>query len=335
MNAKTREEAARWFTRMHGSAGGQADAAIASAWRAWLQAKPEHAREYAAFEALWQDFDSAPRLHALADVTQRLGDQRRQGRRRAVIRGTLGLAGIGLVGLLGRRGWNAWQDSPVYAQSQDTAVGQRATLHLPDGSKVVLGPASSARLLYSRRKRGVVLQRGEAMFDVARDRDRPFVIDAGNARVTVIGTRFVVSRLPDMVRVSVAHGNVQLAAQAGGAALVLQAGEVGELPDDNSSAAAAPPRRVRRDAQDAFAATERSLIMFDQAGLPEIAATLSRWRRQPVRTDARPGAGPRITAAVQARDVESFLQALPRIAAVRIQERDDALWLSPSAEKKR
>lgn len=324
MTDSVREEAARWFARMHG--GGSADAA---AWRAWMDASPEHAREYAAFEALWRDFDSTPRAQALADAAQSLSGQRAHGRRRAVARGLLGLAGFGLAGLLGRHGWNAFQDGTTYAHRRETGIGERVALHLPDGSTLTLGPASRAALRYSRLQRSVVLEGGEALFDVARDTARPFVIDAGNARVTVLGTRFAVSRLPGLVRVSVAHGTVQLAARGGAGPLLLNAGEVGEILE-----AATLPRRVPHDAQDAFAAAERGLIVFDQAGLPEIAATLSRWRRQPVRAETSADGGPRITAAVQARDVEGFLQALPRIAAVRVQERDGALWLAAS-EKNR
>jgi len=314
VTASVREEAARWFARMHGGTAGPDTAA----WRAWMDASPDHAREYAAFEALWRDFDSTPGSRALADAAQRMNGQRR---RRTLVRGTLGLAGLALTGLLGRQGWNAWQDGATYAQSRDSGIGERIALQLPDGSTLTLGPASSAALRYSRRQRAVVLTRGEALFDVAPDAARPFVIDAGGARVTVLGTRFVVSLLPDVVRVSVRHGTVQLAAHGGQApALLLHAGEVGEI-------AGTLPRRVQRDAGDAFAAAEHGLIVFDRAGLPEIAATLSRWRRQPVHAEAGDG-GPRITAAVQARDVEGFLQSLPRIAAVRVQERGDALWLT-------
>ncbi len=320
MTTAIREEAARWFARMHGGTGDDA------AWRAWMDADPAHAAEYAAFEALWRDFDSTPRVEALA---QALHGQRRV-RRRAIARGALGLAGLGVLGLLARRGWDAFQDGATYAQSRETGIGERMTLSLPDGSTLTLGPASRAALRYSRRERAVVLSHGEALFDVARDAARPFVIDAGSARVTVLGTRFAVSRLPGLVRVSVAHGTVQLAVRGGAGPLLLRAGEVGETADEGS----ALPRRVPRDAQDAFAAAERGLIVFDQATLPEIAATLSRWRRQSVRAEGPAEGGPRITAAVQARDVEGFLQALPRIAAVRVQERDGALWLTAS-EKNR
>ena len=319
MTGSAREQAARWFTRMHsGGSNGEDSAALTAAWRAWMDASPEHAREYAAFEALWHDFDTTASTQALADAAQRL-----HGRRRAVVRGVLGLAALGLTGLLGRHGWNAWQNSPTYAQSRATGTGERVALQLPDGSRLTLGPASSAALRYSRRLRAVVLERGEAVFDVARDSSRPFVIDAGSSRITVLGTRFAVSLLPGLVRVSVSHGTVELASQGGLNPLQLHAGDVGEIADGSPL-----PHRVQRDARDAFAATEKGLIVFDRASLREIAATLSRWRRQPVHAQGGDDGGQRITAAVQARDVEGFIQSLPRIAAVRVHERGGVLWLA-------
>lgn len=341
-----REEAARWFIRMHRDAGAQPGADDAAAWRAWMDADPRHATEYAAFEALWQDFDSTPRTQALATAT----DRQRHTRRAALRRAVLGIAGTGVAGLLGSRAWQAWQEAPLFALARDSGIGERIVLTLPDASTLTLGPASRVAARYSRRQRAIVLERGEALFDVARDARRPFLIEAGSARIAVLGTRFTVNRLPGLVRVSVDHGTVRLSApaQAGDeGALLLHAGEVGELDDavvpQDGSATAQPgaaqslPRRVQRDARDSFSSIERGLIVFDRAGLAEIAATLSRWRVQPVRTAMdTPAEGPRITAAVQRHDVESFLDALPRIAAVRVQERGGATWLAPrhaAAEK--
>lgn len=316
-----REEAARWFTRMHRSAGAQPNAADADAWRAWLAADPRHAAEYAAFEALWQDFDSTPRVQALAQAVH----AQRRTRRAAITRSVLGLAGLGVAGLLGYRGWGLYLDAPQYAQARDSGIGERVTLTLPDGSTLALGPGSRVAVRYTRRERAVVLEHGEAVFDVVKDAERTFAVAAGGARITVLGTRFAVNRLPGLVRVSVEHGTVQL---AGAPPLLLQAGQVGEL-GELGDAAEALPQRVQRDARDSFAAVDRGLIVFDQAGLAEIAATLSRWRRQPVQAaDAPAGTGPRITAAVQPRDVEAFIDALPRIAAVRVQEREGATWLA-------
>lgn len=319
-----REEAARWFARMHALPAGAEGDAVRTACAAWQAADPAHAAEYASFESLWRDFDSTPQLQALAGAASR-----RQGvRRRAAVRGVLGVAGVGLLGLLVGRGWQAFQDAETYARALDTAIGQRTTLRLPDGSTVALGAASAMALRFSRRNRAVVLERGEAVFDVARDPDRPFTIDAGPAQITVVGTRFAVGWLPGLVRVSVAHGAVRLAAQGRDAPLLLQAGEVGEVSFAEGDATA-PPQRVQRNAQDAFSAVERGLVVFDEAGLAEIAATLSRYLPRPVRGPAPSAHGPRITAVVQARDMANFLRDLPRIAAVRVQEREGVVWLAP------
>lgn len=328
-----REEAARWFIRMNRDAGGRPGAGDAAAWRAWMDADPRHAAEYTAFEALWQDFDSTPRAQALATATRR----QHQARHGAIRRAVLGVAGLGMAGLLGSRAWLAWQDATLFALARDSGIGERIVLALPDASTLTLGPASRVAAHYTRRQRAIVLERGEALFDVARDASRPFLIDAGQARLTVLGTRFTVNRLPGLVRVSVDHGTVRLSAGSrpdDEGALLLHAGEVGELADPaarpGSDAALPLLRRVRRDARDSFSAIEQGLIVFEQASLVEISATLSRWRPRPVHaTMATDAAGPRITAALQRSDVEGFLQALPRIAAVRVQERDGATWLAP------
>ncbi|WP_043825279.1 FecR family protein, partial [Delftia sp. RIT313] len=234
-----REEAARWFIRMHRDAGAQPGAADAAAWRTWMDADPRHAAEYAAFEALWQDFDSTPRTEALATAVNTAARQRRNTRRAAITRGVLGVAGLGTAGLLAWRGWLEWQDATVFALARDSAIGERIVLNLPDASVLTLGPASRIATRYTRRQRAVVLERGEALFDVARDADRHFTIDAGQARITVLGTRFTVNRLPGLVRVSVEHGTVRLAVKGaeGAPSLLLQAGEVGELPDESAGAA--------------------------------------------------------------------------------------------------
>lgn len=289
-----REEAARWFIRMHRDAGARPGAADAAAWRRWMDADPRHAAEYAAFEALWQDFDSTPRTEALATAVDTAARQRRNTRsnaRRAIItRGVLGVAGLGTAGLLAWRGWLEWQDATVFALARDSAIGERIVLNLPDASVLTLGPASRIATRYTRRRRAVVLERGEALFDVARDADRHFAIDAGQARITVLGTRFTVNRLPGLVRVSVEHGTVRLAVKGaeGAPFLLLQAGEVGELPDE--SAGAAPGAAPGADGAHASPSPAACSAMRATASRPSNAASSSStapgWARSPPRCRA-------------------------------------------------
>jgi transmembrane sensor len=93
-----------------------------------------------------------------------------------------------------------------------TAIGGHEIVPLPDGSRIELNTDTRVRTSFSEETRSVWLERGEAYFDVARDPSRPFVVYAGNRRVTVLGTKFSVRLDPNANRVqlAVAEGRVQL-----------------------------------------------------------------------------------------------------------------------------
>lgn len=317
-----REEAARWFVRMRDSTTGASER---TAFDAWLAAHPRNAQEYEAFEQLWRDFDSTASTQALADAAQASRSHRQ---RRRVAGGLLGLAGLGSLGWLLFQGWQSHLESPQFTLARTTRPGQRLRLPLPDGSEILLGGASAITLSYSRRSRKVELVQGEALFSVAADSARPFTVDCTETRITVVGTRFAVDRLPGSVRVSVQQGIVHFAgSKTPDTALVLHAGEVGAW-QDGAPLGSAPQRLPGRNAQDAFA-IERGLLIFERASLSEIATTLSRYHRMPVQALlGKPDTGPRITAAVQLRQIDGFLDALPRIAAVKVRRSNGTVILS-------
>jgi transmembrane sensor len=82
---------------------------------------------------------------------------------------------------------------------------------LTDGSVVFLNTDSQMSVQFSTEARNINLLRGEALFDVAKDKQRPFVVSAGDTRVRAVGTSFTVSRLPEKpIRVLVKEGIVEL-----------------------------------------------------------------------------------------------------------------------------
>src|SRR5690606_85904 len=95
-------------------------------------------------------------------------------------------------------------------QGYETQVGGRESVPLPDGSRVELNTDSKLRAAMTGEKREVWLERGEAYFEVKHDRMRPFVVWAGDRRITVLGTKFSVRRAGARVRVAVAVGRVQV-----------------------------------------------------------------------------------------------------------------------------
>jgi transmembrane sensor len=92
-----------------------------------------------------------------------------------------------------------------------TRLGEVRLVPLPDGSSMTLNTASRATIAFSKTERRVHLVEGEAIFDVAKDARRPFLVEAADTHVRAVGTSFVVRRLPNKpVQVVVCEGVVEV-----------------------------------------------------------------------------------------------------------------------------
>ena len=138
------------------------------------------------------------------------------GGRRRSLGALLGLAGVGLGGAAAWQQWLLYRQTHVQWQANwSSARGQQVRHGLPDGSSLLLDAASSARVQYFSARRMVTLVQGAAFFEVARDEQRPFMVEAAGVRVTVLGTRFGVDieeggQSGQRVSVQVASGRVQV-----------------------------------------------------------------------------------------------------------------------------
>lgn len=92
-----------------------------------------------------------------------------------------------------------------------TPIGGIENVTLGDGSKITLNTDTRLRVILSEHERRIRLDRGEAFFEVAKDRARPFVVYVGDKRVMAVGTKFSVRRNDDDVQVVVTEGRVKLA----------------------------------------------------------------------------------------------------------------------------
>jgi len=100
---------------------------------------------------------------------------------------------------------------------------------LPDSSKIVLHSNSKISYKFSSEKRKVILT-GEAYFDVHHEGNRPFVIQTGRVRTTVLGTAFNINAYPgNPVTVSVARGKVSVEDEGSKTSAILISGQ--ELSD--------------------------------------------------------------------------------------------------------
>lgn len=92
----------------------------------------------------------------------------------------------------------------------ETGKAEHRVYRLPDGSEVFLGAESSVVVSYHDDVRSVVLDRGQAFFDVAKEKSRKFIVTAGPTTVQALGTRFSVQKEAHQVKVAVVTGTVQV-----------------------------------------------------------------------------------------------------------------------------
>ncbi len=322
---KISETAARWFIRMQEAAP---DAPERSQFEAWLMQSPLHQQEYSSISDAWQGIDSVSELQAIAQGRQ-ADVFFKQGERKKAVRKVVGTistcVALMFAGWAGYQQYHAWQATPVLQLASQTTRAQLITQTLEDGSRITLNANTQIEVKYYRHQRHIALLKGEAIFEVQRDPDKPFVVETDRMKVTVLGTRFAVNKLSRLERVSVDHGKVEVASKTGPEKIILQNNQVAEFKQNQLQS------RSNVSAQDYFRFNSGTLV-FNQADLPEIAETLTRYNPTPVMSDGL--STEHISAVVAVKDTSSFISTLPRIANLRIRQTTEGTLLETVSSDK-
>lgn len=170
----------------------------------WLSRDSRHLGAYAQASAAMAYMEKAKALGSGFDPQQFVGTKQPKLSRRRVLKISAVAATVcivtagGLLRLFGGR-------------TVGTGVGETRVIPLPDGSVVTINTATKIAVEETETSRRVRLLGGEALFDVAKDKKRPFIVQAGNTLVRAVGTSFIVQYLPDRpVRVLVREGIVEV-----------------------------------------------------------------------------------------------------------------------------
>jgi transmembrane sensor len=242
MNTQIYEEACAWFVE---SRAGDLDDTGRREFDRWLRKSPEHLSAYLEIAAIWNegpslDPQSKWTTHTLIELaleskddnivslprpiagdlspdvsTRRVsapspaerkrahvsskdlgGGWLRRWRRLAIAASVLAIVG----GMLTMLEFSA----PIYA----TALGEQRSIQFEDGSTVELNSRSKIRVKYSKQQRDVELIEGQALFHVAHDTSRPFIVAVGATRVRAVGTQFDVYKKSNGTIVTVVEGRV-------------------------------------------------------------------------------------------------------------------------------
>lgn len=303
MNAQIYEEASDWLVKHR---DGGLDKCEKMAFDAWLRQSPQHVAAYLEMSSLWERMPgldpirnlSAEELimRARADdnvialsppVPPSTREKRAHVKRNPVSLYTL--AACVLVMLVG--GW-LYSQRGVYA----TQIGEQRLLTLLDGSTVEINSGSRIKVRYSERERRVDLE-GQALFHVAKNAARPFIVQTASAQVRAVGTAFDVYDAASGTVVTVVEGRVAVrtntaaaeprAATSGASAsqegpiqasvgeVLLAAGEQLVV----TPSIVTPPKPANVAATTAW--TRRSLV-FDSSPLTQVAQEFNRYNTRPL-----------------------------------------------------
>ncbi|MHC8366098.1 FecR family protein [Pseudomonas sp. ZT5P21] len=305
-----RDEAARWFVRLQEPA---VDIEEHRRFELWLNEHPQHRDEFQLLQGLWTAADLVPaaRLQALCE-TPPTRSKRRPLMRYAVAASVLAVAlGLGL--------FSGLNQPTSYSAEYSTALGERRHVALPDGSVIDLNSRSLLQVRYEKGQRTIELTEGEAMFSVAHDSDRPFVVQAGSGKVTVTGTRFDVRRGVSETRVVVEQGSVKV--QGRGAPdnefISLTAGLGARINAQGTVAAAYAVNPAE------LTAWRSGKLVFNNASLAEVAEEVSRYRDKPLTVGNDKVGSMRLTSVFKSDNTDALLKALPNILPVAVRTLDD------------
>jgi transmembrane sensor len=228
------EEASEWFVDFR---VGDVDAHARVRFDEWLRRSPEHIRAYMEIAKTYVElptlqvagkldidaliaharsgenivpFDNAESGPAIESHGRSVPHSRdgmrmeRAGgarRRRYVV---LAASSCALVLIIVGALWFRNEHYPTYS----TDIGERRSITLADGSTVDLNARSRIQIEFSGAERYVELLDGQALFQVAKDKNRPFIVRSGDATVRAVGTEFDVYRKENGTTVTVLEGRV-------------------------------------------------------------------------------------------------------------------------------
>lgn len=201
------QRAVEWVARLDRD---DADEAVRAEFEAWLAGDSRRRGAYLRAEVAWRMLDRASQLSAgergepSADsggepVETAFAPAKETSRRRFLIAG----AGALMASLMGLA--LPFMNHERYR----TRIGEVRRVPFADGSLAAINTQSEVAVALTDDRREVRLERGEAWFQVASDRDRPFLVSVGDVRVQAVGTAFAVRRRDSAVEVQVTEGVVE------------------------------------------------------------------------------------------------------------------------------
>ncbi|NIF17000.1 FecR domain-containing protein [Pantoea sp. Cy-639] len=288
------DQAASWFSRNRNNPSRNERKAFAQ----WMQ-QAEHARAYRQFEQLWDDLAALKQVNRPTPLPVR-----RAVRWRPALATAAALLCAVLAGNLGN-------GPEAFAERIGASQAMRS-LRLPDGSQLYVNAQTHLRLDFNAERRLILLEQGQMYIDVAPDKERPLFVDAGSARVRVVGTGFDLRRGARELVVGVTHGQVAFEVPGERLPPLLLGASQGATYD------LARGTLSRQDLSgQAVADWREGHVSFHNRELASLIDEIGLYRRQPVLL-ADPALGRhKVSGNLDVHDPDALLNALPALLPVK------------------
>jgi transmembrane sensor len=293
-------DAAVWVSQLHRP---DRDTNLEARVRRWIAEDRRHAAAFESVTDAWQQTGNIP-WHPL----QRVSESAR-GRKRVR---TAGAALAGMAALCGALACT------IYLLRDDTlATGpsEQRIVDLTDGSQVTLNANSRVVVQYNDRVRKITLATGEALFDVVKDRSRPFVVVAGPRKVIAMGTAFEVRReepAGSTFAVTLVEGHVAIEPISSPDTLPNATGNGVTLlnPGERLRFAGATNQSLDSPSIEGVTAWRRGQLIFDNTSLGEAAAEFNRYGTRQLAVDGTAAQSLRVGGVFKISDPYSFAQSM-------------------------
>ena len=308
----TEQTAADWLAREDRGL----DAAEQAAMQAWLQESTLNRVAYLRLKGAWNRADRLAALRApMAKAASDDASSYSGWRQLAAALVFLAISVTAAYYLL---------DRPPAAVTYETQRGGTRQVQLADGSRMQLNTDTRLRAEVTGTSRTVTLVSGEAFFDVVHDEKRPFVVYAGNRRITDLGTRCSVYRNGDDVRVTVQEGRVRVddLDAPHGRASVLTGGHAMIAHQAEMLVVAKSPEDIYSDLS-----WRNGLLVFNQQSLAEVADQFNRYNRQRIVVEGK-ARRIRIGGSFKADNIDGFTALLHQGFGLTVNKRGDDIIVS-------
>ena len=327
--------AARWHDRLHSDPQHEE----LEAFHRWRLASVENEAAYARVALAWaeaREHATHPAIIALRHETLRRVVLRNRPTKWWMVGGAIAasMAIVGLAlwwggeGAIGKRPTLVAQTvAPAQVHTFSTAVGERLSVQLQDGSELRLDTGTVVKVRMAARARELTLERGQAMFEVSKDPARPFSVNAKGQTITAYGTRFNVKVDEKAVEVALVKGSVRVEQ-----AVNHRRNFVMMHPNERLVAVGDDITIKRYRDLNLFISWTKGLIQFDNVTLFAAVREFNRYRAVPIQVDKR-AAAIRVSGTFGANDSVGFIEAVQSAFPVKAHEgRDGQLILHHSPE---